>query len=682
MKLRIWRQKSKRALNTVITSAFLATQLLVPITMSGHVAADNNGTLKVHEFGTPSDTESNDPKVCDFNFEGFGFDDSQSGLIVVEPQGGDSDTTDTANISFGPTNSSGYYQTIYINNNDGGPTLSNGHYKSTLYGKDQDGHYTIDLKAKSKVFKVDCNIEIAIPAQPNVTDPCGPNNASWVEPADGNHVTWAITNGHLVATTASGYEFTDGTTTHDYGVAPDSNTACVVQVPVPATPTSTDPCGPNNASWNKPSDTDQITWTISNGHLIASTKTGYVFTDGKTTHDYGTAHDSNTACPSSLTIVKDARPDSSKAFWFDTNAQHSDFSLFDNGSGNGNTKTFTDIGEGWYYVNEHDAHGWTLKDISCSENVFYYRLGDKLVVYLKAGHNVTCTFVNTRDTGKIKVVKHLVPRSDNGRFNLNVDGNAEATNVGDNGTTGWVVVDTGYHGVSESATDQNTNLNGYISTYSCFYEDGWSFWNPWGHKPVTGYGTSVPYLKIDKGDKVTCIFKNIRIPSVTPGSATSTQPTCEEQSGSYTIPETPGVDYYVSVNNGASTKTAAGTYDAVAGSTVVVTPVAQQGYVLPDGVTPQTFTFNTVNAEDCVEGDTDVCPNIDGSQATVPDGMTKDPTTGVCATPGGKGGEVLSANTLVNTGESTLASIVAGVLAISVALGLTMASRRQSTNNR
>jgi hypothetical protein len=122
------------------------------------VAADppgNNGTLKVHESGTPSDTENNDPKVCSFNFEGFQFDAGQSGMIVVEPQGGDTPTTDTVSLSFGPTNESGYAQTAYINEG-GSLQLDNGHYKSTLYGKDDKGNYTVDLKAKSKVFKVDC----------------------------------------------------------------------------------------------------------------------------------------------------------------------------------------------------------------------------------------------------------------------------------------------------------------------------------------------------------------------------------------------------------------------------------------------------------------------------------------------------------------------------------------------
>lgn len=142
------------------------------------MSSGNNGTLKVHEKGTSSGTESNDPKVCDFNFEGFSFDNNQSGKIYIEPQGGDSNTTDKLWIDFGPTNTSGYTQTAYIN--DGGTlSLANGHYKSTLYGKDSQNNYSIDLRAKSKVFKVNCDINAAAPTQYN---PCGTANDTYTIP--------------------------------------------------------------------------------------------------------------------------------------------------------------------------------------------------------------------------------------------------------------------------------------------------------------------------------------------------------------------------------------------------------------------------------------------------------------------------------------------------------------------
>jgi len=48
----------------------------------------NNGTLKIHEQGTPSGTENNDPKVCVFNVESFGLDAGQTGFLSFSVQGG------------------------------------------------------------------------------------------------------------------------------------------------------------------------------------------------------------------------------------------------------------------------------------------------------------------------------------------------------------------------------------------------------------------------------------------------------------------------------------------------------------------------------------------------------------------------------------------------------------------
>ncbi len=113
-------------------------------------APGNNATLKIHEQGTPSGTEDNDPKVCVFNVEGFGFDAGQTGYLRFSVQGGDGPHgTPAGPYSFGPTDDTGYYATQYFN-------LDPGHYKATLYGKQLPNGTLIDVKAKSKVFKVTC----------------------------------------------------------------------------------------------------------------------------------------------------------------------------------------------------------------------------------------------------------------------------------------------------------------------------------------------------------------------------------------------------------------------------------------------------------------------------------------------------------------------------------------------
>jgi hypothetical protein len=256
-----------------------------PAFAGGH--SGNNGTIKIHEQGTPSGTESNDPKVCVFNVEGFSFDAGQTGYLVFDVQGGDKPTgTSAGPYAWGPTNSDGFYASEYFN-------LAPGHYKATLYGKYGDGGINYkDVKAKSKVFKVVCSQTVPVPAKPAQNDPCGPNNATWVVPQDTDKVDWTLrSDGHVIAATKAGYKFDDGTTSHDYGVAVDSGTPCPGNPPV-AIPTqdTTDPCnGPgvtNNVAWSGPlpADTAEIDWSQSNNGATrtATLKGDRKWSDGTT----------------------------------------------------------------------------------------------------------------------------------------------------------------------------------------------------------------------------------------------------------------------------------------------------------------------------------------------------------------------------------------------------------------
>ena len=75
-----------------------------------------------------------------------------------------------------------------------------------------------------------------------------------------------------------------------------------VRVIIPANPTSSDPCGPNNATWNVPADTSAIDWNLSNGVLTATAVNPYFFTDGTKVKNYGTAPDSNASCVTKIDI--------------------------------------------------------------------------------------------------------------------------------------------------------------------------------------------------------------------------------------------------------------------------------------------------------------------------------------------------------------------------------------------
>jgi hypothetical protein len=122
--------------------------LMLTAALTSGVMAGNNGTLKVHETGSPIGTEDTEPHVgCSFDIEAFGLDAGQTGFLVFSSQGGDGPIyADIGPIPFGPADGSGYAIL-------GSFRLLTGHYDVTLYGKDG----VTELKAKSKVFHVTCD---------------------------------------------------------------------------------------------------------------------------------------------------------------------------------------------------------------------------------------------------------------------------------------------------------------------------------------------------------------------------------------------------------------------------------------------------------------------------------------------------------------------------------------------
>ena len=84
--------------------------------------------------------------------------------------------------------------------------------------------------------------------------------------------------------------------------------------------------------------------------------------------------------------------------------------------------------------------------------------GEDLTWHL-TGNQATATADSTRCGGSITIMKILNPRSDPGRFNLEIDGEiaGDGASVRDGGDTGTVAVETGPHKVGESGAT-NTDL--------------------------------------------------------------------------------------------------------------------------------------------------------------------------------------------------------------------------------
>jgi len=118
---------------------------------------------------------------------------------------------------------------------------------------------------------------------------------------------------------------------------------------------------------------------------------------------------------------------------------------------------------------------------------------------LKAGDDKTCTVTNLRKP-KLTVCKELVPGTDPGKFNLLIDGVEKATNVGDGGCTGAVVVDIGTHTVGETA-GTDTNLGDYLT--------------PSIGGSCTDNGNGTGSIDLKAGDNLTCTITNTKVPTLT-----------------------------------------------------------------------------------------------------------------------------------------------------------------------
>ena len=147
-----------------------------------------------------------------------------------------------------------------------------------------------------------------------------------------------------------------------------------------------------------------------------------------------------------------------------------------------------------------EADNYTRGQWSCDKGTL---VGDKITI--PAGTTeVTCAITNTRQTGTLKVVKDLNPNDDPGLFNLQIDGVTKAANVGDGGTTGDQVVNTGSHTVGETA-GTDTDLGDYTKSIVCKANDGT------GQTVAEGQGPGPLEVTVTDGSDIVCVITNTRI---------------------------------------------------------------------------------------------------------------------------------------------------------------------------
>ncbi len=110
---------------------------------------------------------------------------------------------------------------------------------------------------------------------------------------------------------------------------------------------------------------------------------------------------------STLTIIKDAVPNSAQDFIFSTTGTGlSGFILDDDADAvRSNQQEFSGLMPGSYSVTEQTTTGWSLTGLACTGTGADYDTDDNLLsVTLTAGQNITCTFTNTQ-LGSISGIK-------------------------------------------------------------------------------------------------------------------------------------------------------------------------------------------------------------------------------------------------------------------------------------
>ena len=176
----------------------------------------------------------------------------------------------------------------------------------------------------------------------------------------------------------------------------------------------------------------------------------------------------------------------------------------------GDTTGAVTVSPGTHTVSETAGTDTTLGDYTSSiecvdaeQNVVASGSGTSLEVEAEAGDAIVCTITNTRKTGELEVVKNLVPDTDPGLFNLQIDGTTEKADASDGDTTGAVTVDTGTHTVGEAA-GTGTSLDDYTSSIECRDEDGQ------GDVVASANGVGPLNVEVGADDDIVCVITNTR----------------------------------------------------------------------------------------------------------------------------------------------------------------------------
>jgi LPXTG-motif cell wall-anchored protein len=186
-----------RALTSVGAAALAVSATLLAAPVAFADAPGDNGTIKIHDAKTGEALEKDEPHVCSFYLDAFGFDSQQQAtwkIVDQPPTGTDDVVAGHGSITLDDT---GHGRTDDM-------TLADGHYKLQWNFDAEHG------AGKHKVFWVDCGGDNSTTTGETTTgggDPQGTTGATTGQTTSGGD-----TSGTTGATTTGGTTGTTGTT--------------------------------------------------------------------------------------------------------------------------------------------------------------------------------------------------------------------------------------------------------------------------------------------------------------------------------------------------------------------------------------------------------------------------------------------------------------------------------------
>jgi len=265
---------------------------------------------------------------------------------------------------------------------------------------------------------------------------------------------------------------------------------------------------------------------------------------------------------------------------------------------------------GWYSFGENQQQGYSFASLKCKVDGRYVWVNQDVTskIYVGRDDHVECTFVNTRDTGTVTVVKDAQPDSTQG-FNFTIQPMTDNSDEGDSrdrvlegyqpqedvqdgivgqrhshedqdgpatGPTSFTLVD---NGMSDGKNTKSTTLPTGKYMISEAATVGWDLSAVSCGDSAVSIEDGVAYVEVTKGVTITCTFTNTQRAALT--IVKDAQPNASKSFAfTSTIPDESGVNTSFSLSDDGTNLTNSKKFDNLKPGTYTITESAVDAWKL------------------------------------------------------------------------------------------------------